>query len=217
MRLYAITDATQLSASPETACENLVALARDWALFGIDYIQIREKGLTSRALEALARRITEAVRASGSENKGVRTKVLVNGRADIAIAVGADGVHLPGSGALTPSEVASFFAASGKNLPIISVACHSLRDVETARDSGATMALFAPVFGKVIPLSPTESGETLPGVGLAELQSASRAAGSMPVFALGGITAENAASCIEAGAAGIAAIRLFQSCAWKKL
>jgi thiamine-phosphate pyrophosphorylase len=217
MRLYAITDATQLSPSPGVAREALIALARDWASSGIDYIQIREKGLTSRALEALAGRIMEAVKANGTENVSVQTKVLVNGRADIALAVGADGVHLPGSGALSPREVASLFAASSKTPPIISVACHSVREVEAARDAGATLVLFAPLFGKEIAGSPTESVKALAGVGLDQLRSACRAAGPMPVFALGGVNPENAASCVEAGAAGIAGIRLFQSKAFKSM
>jgi thiamine-phosphate pyrophosphorylase len=215
MRLYAITDETQLSPSSYVARETLIALARDWASSGVDFIQIREKTLTSRSLETLASRIMEAVQASGSESGS--TKVLLNGRPDIALAVSADGVHLPGSGALTPGEVTSLFAASGREPPVISVACHSVRDVEAARDSGATMAIFAPVFGKTLVGAPTSAMESVPGVGLAGLQAACRAAGSMPVFALGGVTADNAASCIEAGAAGIAAIRLFQSHAWKTL
>ena len=77
------------------------------------------------------------------------------------------------------------------------------------------MALFAPVFGKT--LRSTESNESLPGVGLRELETACGAAGSMPVFALGGVTRENAAACIDAGAAGVAAIRLFHSNSWKTL
>ena len=216
MKLYAITDASQLSPGPDVACDTLIAMARAWAACGVDYVQIREKVLTSRALETLAAGIMEAVQASRTENKGVaRTKVLMNGHADVALAVGADGVHLPAAGALTPNEVATLFTASGRTPPIISVACHSVREIEVARDAGATLALFAPIFGKTI--SPAESGGLLPGAGLAELQRACKAAGSMPVFALGGITQENAASCIEAGAAGIAAIRLFQSNSWKTL
>ena len=212
MKLYAITDASQLSRIPADACDALVALAREWAASGVDYIQIREKALLSRALEALAGRIMEAVPA---EKRLAATKVLVNGRADIALAAGADGVHLPASGALTPGEVVALFAACGRVNPVISVACHSIQDIEAARDAGVSMALFAPVFGKR--LSSTESNGSLPGVGLQELEKTCRAAGSMPVFALGGVTGENAASCIDAGAAGVAAIRLFHSNRWKTL
>jgi len=215
MKLYAVTDASQLSRNPADACDALVALAREWAASGVDYIQIREKALPSRTLEALAGRIMKAVRAGSAAKPPVTTKVLVNGRADIALAVGAEGVHLPASGALTPGEVLALFAASGRTSPVISVACHSIPDIEAAREAGATMALFAPVFGKS--LSSTESDKSLPGVGLGELRKACRAAGSMPVFALGGVTSENAASCIDEGAAGIAAIRLFHSNSWKTL
>ena len=212
MKLYAITDASQLSRSPADACDALVALAREWAASGVDYIQIREKALPSRALESLTWRIMEAVRA---EKPPVATKVLVNGRADIALAVGADGVHLPASGALTPREVIALFAACGRTNPVISVACHSIPEIEAARNAGAAIALFAPVFGKT--LSSTESGGALRGLGLRELEKACRAAGPMPVFALGGVTVENATSCFDAGAAGVAAIRLFQSNLWKTL
>lgn len=209
MKLYAITDASQLPGSPEDACDALVALAGEWAASGVDYIQIREKALPSRALEALAGRIVEVVRAASAKKPSPGTRVLVSGRADIALAVGADGVHLPASGALTPGEVAALFAAAGQPPPVISVSCHSVREIEAARDAGATLALFAPVFGKI--LSHAESTRSLPGLGVGELTKACRAAGSMPVFALGGVTRENAASCIEAGAAGVAGIRLFQS------
>ena len=219
MKLYAITDASQLPGSPEDACDALVALAWMWAAFGVDYIQIREKTLTSRALESLAGRIMGAVRTSDWVGLPVKTKVLVNGRADIALAVGADGVHLPSSGTMTPREVATLFDAAGKKPPVISVSCHSIREIEAARDAGATMALFGPFHDKTIK-SDTRSATSLrwvPGVGLEGLGKACRAAGSMPVFALGGITLEDAASCIGAGASGIAAIRLFQSNPWKTL
>jgi thiamine-phosphate pyrophosphorylase len=215
MKLHAITDASQLPGSTDAAREALIALARAWAASGVDYIQLREKALTSRALETLSARIVEAVRTGNAENTGVPAQLLINGRADIALAVGADGVHLPSSGAMSPGEVARLFAAAGYKPPVISVSCHSVREIEAARDAGAAMALFAPVFGKV--LSHSESIRSLPGAGLKELTKACQAAGSMPVFALGGISEENASSCIEAGAAGVAGIRLFQSNSWQTL
>jgi thiamine-phosphate pyrophosphorylase len=212
MKLYAITDASQLPGSPEDALNTLVALARIWAAFGVDYIQIREKTLTSRALESLAVRIMEAMRPLHGISVPAKTKVLVNGRADVALAVGADGVHLPSSGAMTPREVATLFDAAGREPPVISVSCHSIREIEAARDAGATVALFAPVFVKT--LRSAESVRLVPGAGLAGLDKACQAARLMPVFALGGVTMEDGASCVEAGAIGVAGIRLFQSPPW---
>ncbi len=221
MRLYAITDAARLSPSAPSAEDTLISLASQWAAGGVEVIQIRERHLTARALERLARGIVAAVReAQVARAPVVHTKVLVNGRADVAIATGADGVHLPGTGALTPAEVRRLYAECARNPPILSVACHSVADVERARDNGATMALFAPVFGKVSRKDedePIASSAVLPGVGLVALGAACQVAGSMPVFALGGVTLQNAASCIEAGAAGVAAIRLFQSAGWPSL
>ena len=144
MKLYAVTDASQLSRSPADACDALVALAREWAASGVDYIQIREKALPSRTLEALAARIMEAVRASSADQPPTATKVLVNGRADIALAVGADGVHLPASGALTPGEVVALFAASGRTSPVISVACHSIRGNRSCPGCGSDNGSFRP-------------------------------------------------------------------------
>jgi len=155
--------------------------------------------------------------------------VLVNGRADVAFAAGADGVHLPsGPNALTPEEVRSIFAAAKRSRPpIISVSCHSLEEVNAARQQSPDCILFAPVFEKVlrkkeIALDAQEGGDgrmKFPGTGLVLLEQACRAAAPVPVFALGGVTTENAADCLCAGAAGIAAIRLLQEppSAWKHL
>jgi thiamine-phosphate pyrophosphorylase len=88
--------------------------------------------------------------------------------------------------------------------PVSSRACHSVEEVLAARD--VSLILYAPVFEKV------DTGKTpLPGQGLAALFAACRAASPVPVLALGGVTRENVAACIAAGAAGIAAIRLFLS------
>ncbi|HVJ08663.1 MAG TPA: thiamine phosphate synthase [Acidisarcina sp.] len=219
MRLYAITDTMSLSPDANTAGDALVALASQWAAGGVEVIQIREPQLSSGALEILARRIIAAVReAQAGVNPDSPTKILINRRTDVALAAGADGVHLPGTGALTPAELRRLYDGCTRKPPIVSVACHSVGDVERARDAGATMALFAPVFGKVLRPDPGHSASStgfLPGVGLAALQAACRAAGTMPVFALGGVTRQNAAACIEAGAAGVAGIRIFQSGEWQ--
>lgn len=222
MKLYAITDAglpglEEQSREVQSREDALVSLVAGWAAGGVDVIQIREKHLTSGALEKITRRVVAAVRAAQAN-----TVVLVNGRADVALAADADGVHLPGQGAMTPCELRRLYRECGRTPPILSVACHGIADIEKARVDGATMVLYAPVFEKQIGEkqiggNPVDGGKVLPGVGLDALRQACLAAGSMPVFALGGVTAQNAAACVEAGAAGVAAIRLFQSPEWKTL
>ena len=119
--------------------------------------------------------------------------VVVNERVDIALAAGAHGVHLR-SRPISPREWRRIVPRQF----MIGVSCHALQDIRDA--DGADYVYFSPVF---------ESPGKGPPVGLDGLREAVRVA-SMPVIALGGITWESAPSCIEAGAAGIAAIRLFQ-------
>ena len=181
----------------------------------IDFIQLREKDLAAGALERLAREMQGIVR-----NESSHTRLLINSRADIALAAGADGVHLT-SNDINPAEVRSIVARA-ENAPnrqfLISVACHSAHDVRLAEAHGADYAVLAPIFGKQIPNAPA-----LPGIGLAALREASQIdhprdmrveAGdrrsSLPVLALGGVNTENARDCLLAGAAGIAGIRIFQ-------
>jgi thiamine-phosphate pyrophosphorylase len=209
VRLYAITDRKTLGEREAERLRRLLALAEGWARGGVDFIQIREKDLAPADLLDLSRQIVEAVRSTGAA-----TRVLVNGDAGLAKESGADGVHLPGglaSGLIVEARK-RWLDSRGAAAPVISVACHSTAEVERARVEGATMAVFAPVFGKRL-----ESGEAVPGVGLDDLAEACRVAGRMPVFALGGITSANARWCIEAGAAGIAAIRLFAADDWLPL
>ena len=205
----------------------LVDLAATWAANGVSFIQVREKDLPVREQVDLARAVLHAVQQVSG--KGSAPRVLVNDRVDVALATGADGVHLPsGPNALTPEEVRSIFAAAGRSRPpTISVSCHTMEEVNAARQQSPDCILFAPVFEKVlrekeIVLGAQEGrdGTTrFPGTGLVLLEQACRAAAPVPVFALGGVTAENSADCLRAGAAGIAAIRLMQQppSAWKHL
>jgi len=181
----------------------------------IDFIQLREKDLAAGALERLAREMQGIVR-----NESSHTRLLINSRIDVALAAGADGVHLT-SNDINPAEARSIVARAEKAPSrqfLISVACHSAHDVRLAEAHGADYAVLAPIFGKQIPNAPA-----LPGIGLAALREASQIehprdmrveAGdrrsSLPVLALGGINTENARDCRLAGAAGIAGIRIFQ-------
>jgi thiamine-phosphate pyrophosphorylase len=215
MLLYAITDRTMLDgrAGPQDGGaraqdederlrrKRLVELARAWAQGGVDFIQVREKDLGAEALFSLTCAIVEAVRAV----PGSCTRVLLNAGAHVSTdqlraacrGCGGDGLHLPGG---SGRARAAWAAQPGE---LLSVACHSAEDVRAAREEGANLAVFAPVFEK--PLGPG----ALPGVGLYALAEACRAAGTMPVIALGGVTVRNAAACLQAGAAGVAGIRLF--------
>lgn len=170
-----------------------------WAADGIDYIQLREKDLPAATLADLARRILEALRDT-------ETRLLINSRADIAVATSAHGVHLTSSpGQLTPAQVRELYAAAHLPPPILSISCHTLAEVEQVRQH-ADLILFAPVFQKSV------AGEIVtPGQGLEALRAASLAAAPTPVYALGGVTPENAPACLAAGATGIAGIRLFHS------
>ena len=234
--LYAITDRRLYAESEASARVRLLELAAEWAASGVAFIQLREKDLTAREQVELARAMLRTIGSAGrrfaggvrygATGQGPRaTRLLVNGRADVALAAGADGVHLPaGQDALTPEEVRRIFAAAERvQPPIISVSCHTMQEVETARRQSADCILFAPVFEKVLRergmAATGGASPVLPGAGLEVLQQACRAAAPVPVFALGGVTAENAADCIRAGAAGVAAIRLLQetSSVWEQL
>lgn len=200
--LYAITDRRLFGTDEAEARRRLIAQAGIWASNGVAWIQLREKDLAGRELVELTRSMQKAIHAA-SQLGIQRTRLLINGRPDVAIAAGADGVHLPsGTGALTPEEVRAIFAAARSGTsPVISISCHTIVEVERARVQHVDCILFAPVFEKSI------SGETLRGTGLAGLEAACKAAAPVPVFALGGVTAENTPQCMAAGAAGLAAIR----------
>lgn len=174
---------------------------------GVDYIQLREKDLTSRELEELAREAIGIVHKPVAPFEISPTKLLINSRTDIALAVGAHGVHLR-SDDISLAEVRKtaegVFArnskAESRNF-VVAVSCHSEEEVRLAARAGADFVVFAPVF---------EKRENPPSfsVGLDALARTSHY--GVPVLALGGVTVENAASCVKAGAAGIAGIRLFQ-------
>ncbi len=210
--LYAITDRRLFGAEEDERRWYLLEQTAVWAANGVAFIQLREKDLTARDQVELAQRMMEIVRgASRAAGSAGRTRLLINGGPDVALAAGADGVHLPsGPEGLTPMEVREIFSAgrrAGETSapPYISVSCHTLPEVEEARRQEPECILFAPVFEKNLS---HEGSENLPGNGLGLLTEACRAAAPVPVFALGGVSAENAKQCLEAGAVGIAAIRL---------
>jgi thiamine-phosphate pyrophosphorylase len=182
-------------------CNVLLDKIGEAARAGVDFVQLREKDLGGRALERLALAASATIRRNSARGGESRTKLLLNARADVALAVGADGVHLP-SHDLTVTEVRAIWEhAHPRTRPTISVACHTLNEVRTAADDGADFVLFAAVFGK-------KNAPGLVATGIENLRDACRA--SIPVLALGGVTLGNARACLDAGATGIAGIRLFQ-------
>jgi thiamine-phosphate pyrophosphorylase len=193
-----ITDRNQFSGSDQERESRLLVKVAEAARAGVDFIQLREKDLGGRALEALARKALATI-PSGSE-----TKLLINSRLDVALAVGAHGVHLPAHD-LSPSEVRMVWDRAGRAMPVVGVSVHSLEEVALAEAHGSDFAVYGPVFEK--------SGRMNPQ-GLDELRLAchrpDRPAAAMPILALGGVTLENARQCLDAGASGFAGIRIFQ-------
>ncbi|HTC93296.1 MAG TPA: thiamine phosphate synthase [Terriglobales bacterium] len=198
---YYITDRAQLPGSQSEKRERLLAAAIAAARAGIDLIQLREKDLPARELEALARELMQELK------NFPQTRLLVNSRTDVAIAAGTHGVHLPAND-ISASEARVIFARAGVVHPVIGVSCHTAADVALTESHGADFAVFGPVFEK------EQDGKKMHSTGLAGLRDACNrppaAAARMPVLALGGVSLENAAACLACGAAGIAAIRLFQ-------
>jgi thiamine-phosphate pyrophosphorylase len=206
---YYITDRVQLADDERVRRSRLLEKVSEAANAGVDYIQLRERDLTSRELLLLAVEAVQRVRESTS-----KTRLLINSRVDIAIAAEADGVHLRCND-IAASEARAIWAKStGQVDCLIGTSCHSLNELLSAEGHGADFAAFGPVFGKVGSTEPPAGIETLRavahrGVPADKKVEAGRSLG-MPVIALGGVTLENARACVEAGAAGIAGIRLFQ-------
>jgi thiamine-phosphate pyrophosphorylase len=203
--LYYITDRTQFAGDEAARRRALLDKIHQAVCSGVDYIQLREKDLSARELERLAREAASVVQKLRTANRELRTRILVNSRTDIALAVGADGVHLR-SVDISPRDVRRVVERVVHDPPstehfFIAVSCHSSEDVLRVEMDGADFAVFAPVFEK-------KDTKRVQPQGLDALRDASKA--KIPVLALGGVRVENAASCIEAGAAGIAGIRLFQ-------
>ncbi len=176
-RLYLVTGRTLCKAGTlETVVEQACGA-------GVRAVQLREKDLSGRELHGLAVRIREITRCRGS-------RLLINDRTDIALAVGADGVHCPENG--LPVPVVRRICPEA----LVGASAHSLERAVEAGAAGADFVLVGPVFA-----TPSKARFGKP-LGLETLSVVARGA-RVPVLAIGGITPENAPLCLEKGAAGV--------------
>ena len=159
----------------------------------VPLFQIREKALSARGLYEL---VVRAV----SITRGSRTRLMVNDRVDVARAAGADGVHLTARS--LPAQIVR--STCGAEF-LIGVSTHSVEEARAARAGGADFVVFGPVFD-------TESKRAFgPPQGLDKLRDVTLALKEFPVLAIGGITLDNIATCLSAGASGVAGITIFNN------
>lgn len=187
-RLCYITDRHALQSKP------LVPLILEAIRAGVGLVQVREKDLATEELVALVRAAVDAAR-------GTASRVVVNDRLDVALALGAAGVHL-GTRSL-PANVAREQAPEGF---LVGVSCHSLEEALAAESARADYIVLGPIF---------ETPSKLafgPPLGLGTLKDVAGRV-RIPLLALGGIRVERVKACLEAGATGVAGISVFQNCA----
>lgn len=207
MLLYYITDRKSLAATDAQQRSRLLDRIAEAAHAGVDYIQLREKDLAARDLERLARDAVRMVR-----DHSAAAKLLINGRTDVALASGADGVHLP-AGDLAASEVRALWMQASDRVPMIAVSAHTLEEVRAAAADRANFAVLGPIFEKA---HTDVQGISIDALRVAGAESTppdttESVPQSFAILALGGVTLANAGICLAAGAAGVAGIRLFQN------
>jgi len=179
-RLYLVTNRALCAAGPLEAVVDQACGA------GVRAVQLREKDLSGGDLHGLAAKMREVTRRR-------EARLFVNDRADIALGVGADGVHCTESG--IPVALVRRLCPDA----LVGASSHSLERAVEAGEAGADFVLFGPVFP-----TPSKAKYGAPQ-GLDALSSVAKGVG-VPVFAIGGITPENAHLCLEKGAAGVGVI-----------
>jgi thiamine-phosphate pyrophosphorylase len=189
-QLCYITDRRQLRSV------SLAAIVRESVRAGVDLVQVREKDLTGLKLIGLVEEVLSAAREPGLGG----ACVVVNDRVDVALAVGANGAHLATQS--MPARVVRRLVPRGF---VMGASCHSLDEAIAAESGGVDYLVLGPVFE-----TPSKLGYG-PPLGLETLRNVTSRI-RVPVLALGGITVERVRSCLEAGASGIAGIRIFQDC-----
>ena len=189
-KTYLITDGKSADDVFDESLQRLIGLARAAVQNGISYFQLREKNLNAANLFRLTKALANIVKSSS-------TRLLVNDRADIALAAGADGVHLT----TRSMSVAQLRRSFGDRL-IIFASTHFEAEIVSAAQQGADAVVLGPVFdtpGKGVPL------------GLNGLQEACAKFSPFEIIAIGGIDESNFRLVLDAGASGFAAIRGFDS------
>ena len=185
---YAMLDATpELAADPAA----LEARARALLAAGPCCLQLRAKAVTARLMEAASRRLLSLCRAAG-------VPFCVNDRLDVALAVGADVVHL-GQDDLPLADAQRVRTAAGRPDLVIGFSTHNRAQAIAAADAGADYIGFGPVFGTRSKANPD------PTVGLDALAEVCRAV-AVPVVAIGGITLDAVSAVARAGASAAAVI-----------
>ncbi len=181
-RLYLVTDRTATGGRP------LAAVVEACLGAGLGAVQLREKDLPAGELYRLAEELRRLTARHGA-------RLLVNDRLDVALAVGADGVHLPGAG-LPPEAARRILGPAG----LVAVSTHRLDEARAAARGGADFVVFGPVYE-----TPSKRPYG-PPQGLEALAEVARGV-PIPVFAIGGISADRVAEVRRAGAEGVAVIR----------
>jgi thiamine-phosphate pyrophosphorylase len=178
--LYLVTDRSATAGPLEEVVESCLAA-------GLKAVQLREKDMAVRDLLGLAHALRDSTRRHGA-------RLLINDRADVALAVGADGVQRAG----TSLPVSALRAISPSGF-LIGASVHDIDEARAAEADGAAFLLFGPVYDTP---SKRQYG---PPQGLAALERVS-AAVSTPVFGVGGVTPDRAGEVMRAGAVGVAVI-----------
>ena len=184
----------------------LLDMIRAAAAAGVDWVQIREKDLPARGLFALVKQAVALASVRPGSIRPSSIKIIVNDRVDIALAAGATGVHL-GHASAPAQEVVNWCRAG--NAPadfLIGVSGHILEGAQDAESAGTSYTYFGPIYE-----TPSKIPFGKPH-GVEELAQVAKTV-SIPVIAIGGVNESNAAQCIRAGAAGVAAIRMIQDAA----
>ena len=179
--LYLVTDRQQTGGRP------LAPLVGQAAAGGLRAVQVRERDLATQDLLTLSEELCAMMQAQGG-------RVMINDRADLVLALGADGVHLRADS--LPVPVARRLLGSDR---LIGVSAHSPDEVMRAESDGADFVVLGPIYETP---SKRQYGEP---IGLRPLEEAGRRC-RIPVFAIGGITVVRAAEVRRAGAYGVAVV-----------
>lgn len=190
-KTYLISDGSLTPENFQNKNDEIFELYESADSAGVDLFQIREKQLSAGLLFALAKGIAEIRRKSN-------IRLLVNDRFDVALAAGADGVHLT-SNSLRAEIVRKAVPADF----IIGASTHNEVEIEDAVSGNADFVTFSPVF---------ETPKKLlygPPQGIERLAAMVNKFPQIPVIALGGISQETVPMIVASGAAGVAAIQMF--------